>query len=94
MKEQNKDWEKIVLKRVKENLKSVWKKGYQNEEGFDDEEGDILGMIEYAISEYRQELKKKVVEKIKKMRKPDIWKYTGWDTPEINISKDEFRQCH
>jgi len=67
-------------------------KGYQNEEGFDDEEGDILGMIEYAISESRRELKKKVVEKIKKMRKPDIWKYTGWDTPEINISKDEFRQ--
>jgi len=56
----DKNWKKLVLRRVKENLGSAWRKGYQNEEGLDDEEEDILGMVLYAIAEYKADLKKKV----------------------------------
>jgi len=52
----------------------------------------ISQLLAQKEKEIREKLKKEIEEKISKMKKPDVWEYTGWDTPEINISKDEFRQ--
>lgn len=53
-----KDWKKLVLKRIKENLGSAWRKGYHNEEGLDEEEEDILGMVEYARSSLLKDIER------------------------------------
>lgn len=46
---------KIILKRVKENLGSAWEKGYQNFDELNEEEEDLLGIVEFAMNEARQE---------------------------------------